>query len=625
MRPAWQRYGAACLLVLATFGLKLGLAGRLGMGSPVLLLPLGTLLAAWYGGLGPGLLTTGLSVVLAGLYFLDPADTSLEQGAQMAVAVLQGVVISLVVHLLRRATRQVAEARSHAAAVDRQRVHALENISDSYFAVDRDWRLVYANRSFLERYGRGLVENHLGRPLWEIYPELAGTEMETRYRRAMAERAPDVFEMRSYLSDRWFRVVIEPTEDGLAISATDLSDLKRSEEELRAAKEEAERARAEAEAANRMKDQFLAALSHELRGPVHAIAGWIQLLRSGQLDAAKRARALDVIERNAKAQAQLIGDLLDISRVISGKLRLDTRPVYPVESVEAALATVLPAAEARGVRVERFLDPGAGPVLADPDRLQQIVINLLGNAVKFTPAGGWVEIRLEEAGGGVRIQVRDSGEGIDPELLPHVFDSFRQADASTTRQQGGLGLGLAIVRQLVELHGGSVSAESPGPGQGAVFTVSLPLLRPREATKELPILTQSVSGAAPSSPPLAGLRVLAVEDDESTLDALTELLSIQGADVVPAASVSQALKSLQGFDPDVLVSDIGMPERDGYDLIREIRALGHDAMDLPAVAVTAFASPEDRQRALAAGFQVHLAKPVDPRELTSVIAELAGR
>ncbi|HEY4597645.1 MAG TPA: ATP-binding protein, partial [Thermoanaerobaculia bacterium] len=547
MRPPWQRYGAALALTLAAFGLKFLLEGKLGAGSPVLLLPLGTLLAAWYGGLGPGLLATGLSAVLAGLFFLDPSDTPPQHEVQIVLSVLQGGVISLVVHLLRRALRQAEEARSHAATVDRERAHTLENISDAYLAVDRDWRLVYANRSFLERYGRGQLENVLGVSLWEVYPELAGTELEERYRRAMAEGTPDTFEMRSYLSDRWFRVVVEPTEDGLAIAATDLSHLKRTEEELRAAKEEAERARAEAEAANRMKDQFLATLSHELRGPVHAIAGWTQILRSGELNAEKRARALDVIERNAMAQAQLIGDLLDISRISSGKLRLEPRPVYPVESVEAALAAVLPAAEAKGVRVDRALDAGAGPVLADPDRLQQIVVNLLGNAVKFTPPGGWVEVRLEAEGGTVRIQVRDSGEGIDPEVLPHVFDSFWQADASTTRQQGGLGLGLAIVNQLVELHGGRVAAASPGKGQGAVFTVTLPLLKPREATKELPLFVPPAA-AAPSAP-LAGVRVLAVEDDESTLDALTELLSLQGADVAPAALVSQALETLKGFDP----------------------------------------------------------------------------
>ena len=336
-----------------------------------------------------------------------------------------------------------------------------------------------------------------------------------------------------------------------------------------------------------------------------------------------------MIERNARLQAQLIGDLLDISRVISGKLRLEMRPAYPVEIVEAALASVRPAAEAREVRIERTLDPGAGPVLADPDRLEQIVVNLLGNAVKFTPRGGWVEVRLEEGDGEVRIQVRDGGEGIEPELLPHVFDFFWQADASTTRRQGGLGLGLAIVRQLVELHGGAISAASPGKGGGATFTVSLPLVQPQQATQEHPIVEADMAGAAEPAgrrsrgAPLAGLRVLAVEDDEATLDALTELLSLQGAEMASAASVNQALGLLAGFAPDVLVSDIGMPERDGYDLIREIRARGHDAENLPAVAVTAFASPEDRRRALAAGFQVHLAKPVDPHELTDVIAGLA--
>jgi PAS domain S-box-containing protein len=541
------------------------------------------------------------------------------------VALLVGVIV-LLAYLLYRASVQAAGAGSQPEAADFLRLRTLENIADSFFAVDRDWRFIYVNRKFIERYGRGPASQIIGRSLWEAYPELAGTEMGNHYRRAMEEGVASQFDQRSYISERWFRVVVEPTEVGISVSATDISELKRTEESLRAAKEDAERARAEAETANQVKDQFLATLSHELRTPVHAIAGWTQILRSGQLDAAGKSRALDVIERNAKLQAQLIGDLLDISRVISGKLRLEMRPAYPMEIVEAALASVRPAAEAREVRIERTLDPGAGPVLADPDRLEQIVVNLLGNAVKFTPRGGWVEIRLEEGGGEVRIQVRDGGEGIEPELLPHVFDFFWQADASTTRRQGGLGLGLAIVRQLVELHGGAISAASPGKGGGATFTISLPLVQPQQAAQELPVVEAAAAepaGRRARGAPLAGLRVLAVEDDEATLDALTELLSLQGAEMAAAASVNQALGLLAGFAPDVLVSDIGMPERDGYDLIREIRALGHDAEDLPAVAVTAFASPDDRRRALAAGFQVHLAKPVDPRELTDVIAGLA--
>jgi signal transduction histidine kinase/CheY-like chemotaxis protein len=626
-RPAWLRYGAAAGFVLASYGVKSLFARQLGSSSPFLLLPFSALLAAWFGGLGPGLLATVLSAGLAGAFFLDPVDTPRDRTLQLAVFCVQGVVVSLMAHLLGRAREQAGEARSHAEVADRQRLRALENVSDTFFSLDPDWRIVHANRNFLARYSRG--SEVIGRSLWDLYPELAGTEMEARYRRAMATRAPEVFETRSYISSRWFRLVLEPNEDGgLSVSATDFSELKATEEGLRAAKEDAERARAEAEEANRIKDQFLATLSHELRTPVNAIAGWTQILRSGQLDPEKTARALDVIERNARVQAQLIDDLLDISRVISGKLRLETRPVWPAEIVEAAVAAALPAAGSKDVRMERALDSGAGPVLADPDRLQQVVGNLLGNAVKFTPRGGRVEVRLEEREeeGEVRLQVSDSGQGIEPDLLPQVFDSFWQADASTTRHQGGLGLGLAIVRQLVELHGGHVEAASDGKGRGATLTVSLPLLQPQREAETL----GASAPAAPalgtgSAPPLAGLRLLVVEDDEATLDALTELLSLQGAIVAPAASVDQALMVLEKLTPDVLVSDIGMPERDGYDLIRAVRALGRTAEILPAVAVTAFASPEDRQRALTAGFQLHLAKPVDPRELTRVIASLAGR
>jgi signal transduction histidine kinase/ActR/RegA family two-component response regulator len=622
-RPAWLRYGAAIGFVLAAFGVKRLFAGQLAS-SPFLLLPFSALLAAWFGGLGPGLLATLLSAVLANEFFLDPMDTPRDRTLQLAAFGVQGVVVSLMAHLLGRARAQAGKARSHAESADRQRFRALENISDSFFSLDPEWRIVYANRNFLANYSRGRAEEVIGRSIWEIYPEMAGTDIEMRYRRAMETRVPEVFEMRSYLSPRWFRIVMEPTEDGgLSVSATDFSELKATEEVLRAAKEDAERARAEAEEANRIKDQFLATLSHELRTPVNAIAGWTQILRSGQLDPEKTARALDVIERNARVQAQLIGDLLDISRIISGKLRLETRPVWPAEVVDAALAAVLPAAESKGVRVERVLDPGAGPVLADPDRLQQIVSNLLGNAVKFTPRDGRVEIRLEERNGEVRLQVSDSGQGIERDLLAHVFDSFWQADASTTRHQSGLGLGLAIVRQLVGLHGGHVEAASEGTGLGATFTVFLPLLQPQREAEILGVPVEPALASRPSVP-LSGLHLLVVEDDEATLDALTELLSLQGATVTPAASVDQALKELAKRAPDVLVSDIAMPERDGYDLIRTIRAQGHDAETLPAIAVTAFAGPEDRQRALAAGFQLHLAKPVDPRELTRLIASLAG-
>ncbi|HEV2844701.1 MAG TPA: ATP-binding protein, partial [Thermoanaerobaculia bacterium] len=384
----------------------------------------------------------------------------------------------------------------------------------------------------------------------------------------------------------------------------------------------AEQARETAEAANRVKDQFLATLSHELRTPLNAILGWAQLLRNRRPDESGLVRGLEAIERNARSQTQLIDDLLDVSRIASGRLRLELRPIDPAETIEAALSAVLPSADAKGIRMERSFDHDTGPVLGDPGRLQQIFINLLSNAVKFTASGGRVAVSLERTEDRAVVRVRDTGEGIAPEFLPHVFDSFRQADASTTRRQGGLGLGLAIVHQLVYLHGGSVEAESPGVGKGATFTVTLPLAlqdRPGGA----PGGRETAAGdSAEPQPPLAGLRVLTVDDDLDTLEMMSELLSLRGAEVRSAGSADEAISTLSRFAPDVLVSDISMPGRDGYELIRDVRSRGYTAEALPAVAVTALASSEDRRRALDAGYQVHLGKPVDPAELTSILLSL---
>ena len=384
----------------------------------------------------------------------------------------------------------------------------------------------------------------------------------------------------------------------------------------------AQQAREAAEAANTVKDQFLAILSHELRTPLNAILGWAQLLRNRRPDEPGLDRGLEAIERNARSQTQLIDDLLDVSRIASGRLRLEPRPLDPVEPIEAALSAVLPSADAKGVRIGRSLEPSPGLVLGDPGRLQQVFVNLLSNAVKFTPSGGQVDVSLGRVEDRAVVHVRDTGQGIAPEFLPHVFDSFRQADASTTRRQGGLGLGLSIVRQLVALHGGSVDAESPGVGKGATFTVTLPLFL-QDRKGEPPAGGEEVEeDALEPRPPLAGLRVLAVDDDLDTLEMMSELLSLRGAEVRSAGSADEAISTLAGFEPDVLVSDISMPGRDGYELIRDIRSRGWSPEALPAVAVTALASSEDRRRALDAGYQVHLGKPVDPAELTSILLSL---
>ncbi|WP_242345156.1 hybrid sensor histidine kinase/response regulator [Anaeromyxobacter terrae] len=385
-------------------------------------------------------------------------------------------------------------------------------------------------------------------------------------------------------------------------------------------------ARGEAERSDRAKDEFVATVSHELRTPLNAVLGWARLLRLGKLDATASARGIETIERSAQAQAQIVDDLLDVSRIVRGQLRLDVRPVELVPVIEAALDAVRPAAAARSISIAAVLVPRAGPVSGDPGRLQQVVWNLLSNAIKFTPPGGRVEIRLARAEGEVAISVRDTGAGIDPTFLPHLFERFRQADSSSTRAHGGLGLGLALVRHLVEAQGGSVSAASEGPGRGATFTVRLPIspLRTRRA---------AAAAAPPAAPrelrPLAGLervRVLVVDDDPDTLDVVRQVLETAGALVTAAASVREALAALSVRPPDVLLSDLGMPGEDGYALIRKVRSLeAARGGRVPAAALTAYTQAEDRAEALLAGFQIYLAKPVEPAELTAAVARLAGR
>ena len=383
-----------------------------------------------------------------------------------------------------------------------------------------------------------------------------------------------------------------------------------------------QRARAEAETANRIKDEFLATLSHELRTPLNAVLGWAITLRSGRLDDATAARALEAIERNARAQSQLIEDLLDISRIVTGKLRLDVRPVEPAAVVEAALDAVRPAAESKGIVLDTALEAQSGPVYADPDRLQQVVWNLLTNAIKFTPSGGRVEVRLQRTASSAVIVVQDTGQGIAADLLPHVFDRFRQADSSSTRTHGGLGIGLALVRHLVELQGGRVAAESDGPGKGATFRVRLPVLAPLPDAAEPRLLGRRMSSTTPLGT-LNGIRVLVVDDERDTLELFDGILAMSGAEVRGALGTAEALEILAGWRADVIVSDIEMPHDDGYALIRRVRALpAEHGGATPAVAVTAHGSLDDRVRALAAGFQTHLPKPVEPAELVAVVASL---
>ena len=380
--------------------------------------------------------------------------------------------------------------------------------------------------------------------------------------------------------------------------------------------------RAEAEELSRLKDEFLATMSHELRTPLNAIFGWITLLRTRRLDEATQERALETIERNARAQKRLIEDLLDVSRIVTGKVALELVTVDPRRVVEAALETMHPAAQAKGLKIVPLLDIGAGTVRGDFARLQQIVCNLLSNAIKFTDAGGHVEVCLARRNGEVEISIADSGQGIKPEFLPLVFDRFRQEDGSISRRHGGLGLGLAIVRHLVELHAGSVDAQSAGEGKGARFIVRLPV---REANL-MPRVTEAPTNGIVTAAMLMGVRLLVVDDDPGARELISGMLEGFGAQVSVAESGQAALSLLFAQRPDVLIADLGMPGMDGYALIEQVRALDPDFGGLtPAVAVTAYASPQDRLRALQAGYQNHVAKPVEAEELAIVIASLAGR
>jgi PAS domain S-box-containing protein len=414
----------------------------------------------------------------------------------------------------------------------------------------------------------------------------------------------------------------------------DITERKKSEVERKRIEEERaellsreQEARQVAEDANRLKDDFLAMISHELRAPLTAILGWAQMLRSGTLDRASVDRALLTIERNAKTQAHLVGDLLDASRIATGKLNLESRPVELMSIVEAAVDAVRPMVEAKELRMQIVLEPWVGPFNGDVERLKQIVWNLLSNAIKFTPPGGLIEVRLERLENKALLIVSDTGQGIDPEFLPKIFDRFRQGDSSSRRQQGGLGLGLAIIKHLVELHGGAIYAYSRGIGQGSDFMITLPLGAQQgdvEAGGLWPIRPEKQVDTRASS--LRGAKVLVVDDDHDTREILSVMLSRYGTEVRTAASAAEAMEVFPQWKPDVLVSDIGMPVEDGYALIKKVRALSaEEGGEIPSVALTAFAGAVDKENALAAGFQQHLSKPVEPVQLAKVVARILGR
>jgi PAS domain S-box-containing protein len=495
--------------------------------------------------------------------------------------------------------------------------------------VDQEKRFRLGNQLFEEWFGIPLAETE-GKPLAELIGaeefETIGPHMEL----ALGGQR-EVYDRRARFIDGTehdLHVALIPHVglaghvEGVVALVSDVTERRQAEAERARLLQAEQEARADAETANRTKDEFLATLSHELRTPLNAILGWAQLMRLGSLREEDIGHGLETIERNAKVQAQLVEDLLDLSRIISGKLRLDMRATDLAKVIEAALDSVRPAADAKQIRVVSLLDAAPGPVLGDAGRLQQVIWNLLSNAIKFTPAHGTVELTLQRIAGRAQIRVSDSGIGIKPDFLPYVFERLRQADSSSTRRHGGLGLGLAIARHLIESHGGTIAASSDGENRGATFTVSLPLSL--NAVVNSPEQDESSTGAGLSLPRrLEGVRVLVVDDEPDARELVSRALQRDGADVQAAGSTEEALGAIDALNPDILVSDIAMPGEDGYDLIHKLRSREQShGRHLPAVALTAYARQEDRERALRAGFQEHLAKPVEPTRLSAVLANL---
>ena len=539
----------------------------------------------------------------------------------------------------------------HLAEITSRRLAAIVASSDDAI-IGKDLNSIITSWNFgAERIFGYTADEMIGTSIMRLIPpdrQEEETEILSRIRRG--ERFDHFETIRLAKDGRQLNVsiTVSPIKDstgqvvGASKVARDITERKRAEEALKKAKEEAEtanrerlhlldserEARSQAERANRMKDEFLATLSHELRTPLNAVVGWANILRLGKIQGEELEQGLETIERNARIQAQIIEDLLDMSRIISGKVRLEVQRIDLAAVLNESIETFRATAEAKGVRLKAVVDPFAGPISGDPSRLQQVFWNLLSNAIKFTPKGGKVQVLLERVNSDVKVSVIDTGEGIVPEFLPYVFDRFQQGDASTTRRHGGLGLGLAIVKQLVELHGGNVHATSAGIGQGATFIVRLPLIAVySDADDEL---CQPRAPLRESQPfpelSLSNVQVLVVDDEIDARHVVKRVLEMAGATVSMAGSASEAIEHILARRPDVLVCDIGMPGEDGYSLIRRLRVLEENEKGaLPAIALSGYARSEDRTKSIRSGFQNHLAKPVEPAELLAVVSSLAGR
>ena len=636
IKSAGLRYGMAlgsfALILLISYSFQKLFALRLDL---TVLIIAAMIASAWYLGKGPGL-AVAVACELALLYFSTSTYT-------FKSAVLSFNRMALFTSLvLFASSRRNVEKRLRE---QREWLHVtLNSIGDAVIATDIKGSINFIN-PIAEALTGWKMPAASGKPLEQVFQiinEETREPVENPF--SIIKREGIVVGLANHtllLTRDGKEIPIEdsgaPIRDsdgriiGVIVVFHDVSERRRAEHEREKLLSLEQTARGEAEAANRLKDEFLATVSHELRTPLTSILGWAGMLSQGNLEEETARGALEIIERNAKAQAEIIDDILDVSRIITGKFHIDPRPIALAPLIESAVDTARPAALTKSIAITVSLDKAAGLVAGDRDRLQQIIWNLVSNAIKFTPQGGRIEISLKQADSHLEFRISDNGIGISQQFLPFVFERFRQADSSTTRAHGGLGLGLAIVRHLVELHGGTVAAESAGEGLGATFTVRLPLAPERElravssdeSLSEMP-RTEEFKDIFTGKPDLTGLRVLLVDDDADTREMLCMVLKQYGAKVCVAASSAEALEAFLEWQPNILVSDLGMPDEDGFELIGKVRHLAPEqGGNIPAAALTAYIRDEERQRALAAGYQTHIPKPVNPKTLAAILAELA--
>jgi PAS domain S-box-containing protein len=621
--------GAFALVLLTTITVSRLFSFSLDLTSLIIAVMIAS---AWYLGKGPGLIVA-LVFEITLIYFATAPYT-----AKSAFITFNRLVLFVSLVLFASSRRQ---AEKHLREQREWLRVSLASIGDAVIATDVNGCVNFINPTAetLTGWTSAEAEKKSFDDVFKIINEDTNEPVESPFATVM--RLQNVIELSNHVSLKTKDGKTIPIENsgspikdaggniiGVIVVFHDVSGRRRAARERERLLESERHARSEAEAANRLKDEFLATVSHELRTPLNAILGWSALLNRGNLEEDAKRTALEVIERNAKAQAEIISDILDVSRIITGKLRIKAEPIEPAQIIEAAIETLSPAIDAKAIDLRVSLDADAGFVSADADRLRQIIWNLLSNAIKFTPEKGRIEVALRRDNSHLEIAVRDNGIGIEPEFLPHVFERFRQADSSTTRVHSGLGLGLAIVRYLVELHGGKVRAESAGIGKGATFTIVLPIAA-EPALQTLPANGSSgknkeANSISAKKTDLTGLRVLVVDDEPDTLEILRAALTSYGANVRTAVSASHALETFLVWKPNVLISDLGMPNEDGYSLIRKVRALKpEEGGSVPAAALTAYVREEDRLRALDAGFQTHIPKPVDPTEFATEVADLA--